>query len=180
MGRITQYSRISHHTTSGYVGSVFTIPSTNDFTDGSWTIYDLAQSEIGVNETDKRVFIRCDDEVKEFKLTSFYTASTSGTSTFTMSQYNLGTGSVTGFEVKVRGIAETTGESYVSNLFGGLRNATGSSISFTGGTYSTQEYRDFSSGGMGGVFTLSGLTASFVINGAAGYTVSWTAQVNLY
>lgn len=68
MARITQYSRISHHTIAGSAstGLTFSIPPQEDFTDGSWTPYDLALSEIGVNEQDERVFIRIDDTIKEF------------------------------------------------------------------------------------------------------------------
>ena len=65
MSKITQYSRISHHTL---------VPSSEDFTDGSWTSYDLAFSEIGVNESDKKVYIRIDDEIKEFQ----FSGSTAG------------------------------------------------------------------------------------------------------
>lgn len=70
MGKITGYSRLSHHTISGTgsSGLTFSVPSSEDFTDGSWTNFDLALSEIGVNEQDKRVYIRIDDEIKEFQL----------------------------------------------------------------------------------------------------------------
>lgn len=69
MAKITQYSRISHHTIFGTAnaGLTFSIPTSEDFTDGTWTIYDLAMSEIGVNEEDKKVYIRIDDEIKEFE-----------------------------------------------------------------------------------------------------------------
>lgn len=68
MAKITQYSRISHHTIAGSAsaGLTFSVPAQEDFTDGSWTPYDLALSEIGVNEQDERVFIRIDDIIKEF------------------------------------------------------------------------------------------------------------------
>jgi hypothetical protein len=68
MAKITQYSRISHHTIAGSAsaGLTFSVPAQEDFTDGTWTPYDLALSEIGVNEQDERVFIRIDDEIKEF------------------------------------------------------------------------------------------------------------------
>jgi hypothetical protein len=73
-GVITQYSRMSQHTIFGQpTGASFSIPTDEDFTNGSWSIYDLALSEIGVNETDKRVFIRIDDEIKEFQLGSSIT-----------------------------------------------------------------------------------------------------------
>lgn len=66
MAKLTQYSRISHHTIYGLTGSTFSIPAQEDFTAGDWTIYDLALSEIGVNETDKKAYMRIDTEVKEF------------------------------------------------------------------------------------------------------------------
>ena len=66
MAKLTQYSRISHHTIYGLTGSTFSVPSQEDFTAGDWTIYDLALSEIGVNETDKKAYMRIDTEVKEF------------------------------------------------------------------------------------------------------------------
>lgn len=67
MGKITQYSRLSHHTIAGSAsaGLTFSVPLQEDFTDGSWTPYDLALSEIGVNEQDKRVFIRIGDTIEE-------------------------------------------------------------------------------------------------------------------
>lgn len=179
MAKITQYSRISHHTTSGFTNSVFTVPSSNDFTDGSWTIYDLAFSEFGVNETDKRVFIRCNDEIKEVKLESFYTASTVGTASSLIAEYNIGQGDVKKFKIDVKGVSTNSPyETIVSELWGGFRNATGS-ISFTGATYSNQSYRDFSSTTFGPVLNLSGATASLQIDGANGYTISWHIQVNI-
>ena len=68
MAKITQYSRISHHTIAGSAsaGLTFSVPAQEDFTDGSWTAFDLALSEIGVNEQDDKVYIRIDDEIKEF------------------------------------------------------------------------------------------------------------------
>lgn len=71
MGKITQYSRLSHHTVSltGFTGStLFTVPPSEDFTNGTWTIYDLAQSEIGVWEEQERAFIRIGNDIKEFNL----------------------------------------------------------------------------------------------------------------
>lgn len=66
MAKLTQYSRISHHTIYGLTGGTFSVPAQEDFTTGDWTIYDLALSEIGVNETDKKAYMRVDDEIKEF------------------------------------------------------------------------------------------------------------------
>jgi hypothetical protein len=69
MAKITQYSRISHHTLSGSASATFSIPPSEDFTDGSWNINgtELALSEIGVNEDSKKAYIRINDEIKEFE-----------------------------------------------------------------------------------------------------------------
>lgn len=68
MSKITQYSRISHHTIAGSMSATFSVPTSEDFTDGSWTSRDLALSEIGVNEDSKKAYIRINDEVKEIQL----------------------------------------------------------------------------------------------------------------
>lgn len=75
MGRIFKANaRIKHHTLTSD-GATFSIPTTEDFTTAAtmstgllWTANDLAKSEIGVNSSDKRVYIRIDDEIKEFAL----------------------------------------------------------------------------------------------------------------
>jgi len=88
MPLIKQYSRISHHTitTSGLTGStIFTVPSTEDLSSGTWTVNDLALSEIGVAESLGRVFIRVGNNIKEFNLgtggtsTAIFTGNTSAT-----------------------------------------------------------------------------------------------------
>lgn len=66
MAKITQYSRISHHTLSGSASATFSVPASEDFTDGTWTPNDLSLSEIGVNEDSKKAYIRINDEIKEF------------------------------------------------------------------------------------------------------------------
>lgn len=65
MSLVKQFSRIAHHTLVGLTGSTFSVPPSEDFTDGTWTIYDLALSEFGVNEEDKKLYIRIKDEIKE-------------------------------------------------------------------------------------------------------------------
>jgi|694.fasta_scaffold61461_2 hypothetical protein len=67
MAKITQYSRISHHTLYGSASATFSIPTSEDFTDGTWTARDLSLSEIGVNEDAGRAYIRIGSEVKEFE-----------------------------------------------------------------------------------------------------------------
>jgi hypothetical protein len=66
MAKITQYSRISHHTLTGSASATFSVPASEDFTDGTWTPNDLSLSEIGVNEDSKTAYIRIADEIKEF------------------------------------------------------------------------------------------------------------------
>jgi hypothetical protein len=68
MAKITQYSRISHHTLSGSASATFSIPPSEDFTDGSWNINgtELALSEIGVNEDAEKAYIRTGNSIKEF------------------------------------------------------------------------------------------------------------------
>jgi hypothetical protein len=58
---LTQFSRIQHHTLTN--GLTFSVPATEDFTSGSWSSTDLVRSEIGVDELNKEVFIRIDDEI---------------------------------------------------------------------------------------------------------------------
>ena len=67
MSLITQYSRISHHTISGSMSATFSVPTSEDFTDGTWTTRDLALSEFGVNEDSKKLYVRINDEVKEIQ-----------------------------------------------------------------------------------------------------------------
>jgi hypothetical protein len=76
MAKITQYSRISHHTITGSASAVYTIPASEDFTDGTWKVTDLALSEIGINEDAKTAYIRINDEIKEF---GWYGSSGGGT-----------------------------------------------------------------------------------------------------
>ena len=64
MSLLKQHSRISHHTLTNS-GSDFSIPASEDFTDGSWTETDLALSEFGINEGSGEVYIRVGEEVKK-------------------------------------------------------------------------------------------------------------------
>jgi hypothetical protein len=63
----TQSARIKNHT-STTAGS-FTVPASEDFTDGSWDKWDLAKSEFGVNESSDKLFVRIDSAIKEVALT---------------------------------------------------------------------------------------------------------------
>lgn len=72
MGIIPQYSRIAHHTLYGSTGLTFTIPPTEDFTDGSWNVNgtELFLSEIGVSEDDNKAYIRIGNNINEFNFGS--------------------------------------------------------------------------------------------------------------
>lgn len=63
--KYSQYSRVAHHAISE---GEFTIPASEDFTDGTWISSDLVDREIGIISNDKRIFVRIGDEVKEFQL----------------------------------------------------------------------------------------------------------------
>jgi len=138
--RITQYSRISHHTTTSTQSTSFTVPSTEDFTSGSWTIYDLAQSEIGVNEGHSRSFIRIGSNVKEFSISDFATATTVGTSSTTLYTFVRPiTDDVVWVEGKVKSKSnDSNNYGYVADLFFGVRNCGTNSIALVGTTYSVK------------------------------------------
>ncbi len=68
----TQFSRISHHTvalsaTTLFTGSTFTVPG-SELIDDTWSIYDLALSEIGVDEFRDKAYIRIGSNIKEINL----------------------------------------------------------------------------------------------------------------
>jgi hypothetical protein len=68
----TQFSRISHHTvalsaTTLFTGSTFTVPG-SELIDDTWSIYDLALSEIGVDEFRDKAYIRIGSNIKEITL----------------------------------------------------------------------------------------------------------------
>lgn len=180
--KITQYARISHHTLSGFTNSVFTVAPSGDFTDGTWTIYDLAPSEFGVNETSKRAFLRCDNEIKELKLASFSTASTIGTASETIAQFSIGDIDVIKYKIQVKGQSvDSPYETIISDVSFGLKAyGSTSSIAFVGGTYSVSTTKDFSAVGIGPDVSISGLIATLSVNGAVGYTISWSANIESF
>jgi len=76
----TQYSRISHHTvalsaTTLFSGSTFTVPG-SELIDDTWSIYDLALSEIGVDEFRDKAYIRIGSNIKELNLGTGTTVTT--------------------------------------------------------------------------------------------------------
>ena len=66
MGVNKQSARIKHHTST--TSGTFTVPASEDFTDGSWDKWDLAKSEIAVNENTTKIFVRIGSSIKEFAL----------------------------------------------------------------------------------------------------------------
>lgn len=93
----TSFSRIKHHTitTTGNTNTVFTIPSSEDFTDGTWVATDLVKSEFGVNSTTKQLFMRFDDEIRQIVTTSATGSTFSGITVggpVNAIQYNNGSG----------------------------------------------------------------------------------------
>lgn len=105
MALISQFSRISHHTvalsaTTSFSGKTFTVPGSEDFTLGGWTIYDLALSEIGVDEFRNKAYIRIGNNINEFNF------GTGGTSTTIIQQF---TGNTS---------ASCISNLYVSNIYG--------------------------------------------------------------
>jgi hypothetical protein len=111
MAKITQYSRISHHTIYGLTGGTFSVPPQEDFTVGDWTIYDLALSEIGVNETDKKAYMRVDDEIREF---AWVKGETSGATNSLITAD--GSGSIYNSGIVVKQIAVTVSGAEIATL----------------------------------------------------------------
>lgn len=72
MGLITGNSRLSHHTLTT-PSATFSVPTQEDFTisgSQSWTSSDLALSEIGVNESDNKAYIRVGSTINEIGFAS--------------------------------------------------------------------------------------------------------------
>jgi len=56
-------ARIKHHSITSTAS--FTVPTSDNFTDGTWTPTDLVRNEIGVNELNQSVWIRIGTEIYE-------------------------------------------------------------------------------------------------------------------
>lgn len=74
--KIEQFSRIINHRITG-AGQTFTIPTSNDHTDDTWSATDLYIGEFGVNLTDDKVFVRTNNGIVELATN---TASTTASS----------------------------------------------------------------------------------------------------
>jgi hypothetical protein len=64
---IKQNSRIQIHRITT-AGNTFSVPPSEDFTDGNWSVNDLMLGEMGINLTDERVFIRTTSGILEFSI----------------------------------------------------------------------------------------------------------------
>lgn len=62
--KIEQFSRIIQHRITGE-GVVFTNPTSNDHTDGTWSERDLYIGEIGINVTDDKMYFRTNNGIIE-------------------------------------------------------------------------------------------------------------------
>jgi hypothetical protein len=60
--KIEQFSRILQHRLTG-IGQQFTIPTSNDHTDETWSAADLYIGEIGINVTDDSMFFRTNNGI---------------------------------------------------------------------------------------------------------------------
>jgi len=85
MSKIEQYSRILHHRLTGE-GSVFTVPTSNDHTDDTWSPTDLYIGEIGINVSDDKMFFRTNNGIIEVGVA---TASATGSNIWVFSNNNI-------------------------------------------------------------------------------------------
>ena len=129
MAIIAQYSRLSHHTILD--GLTFSVPSQEDFTisgSGSWTQYDLALSEIGVDELGNKAFIRVGSTINEIAFvgstssptslidTLGYTASTTNATPLNVVTFTIPNNKVNWYEFYVTGMKDDFSESYFGKL----------------------------------------------------------------
>ena len=65
----TSFSRIKHHTISSTGSTLFTVPLSQDFTDGTWTPTDLVESEFGIKSATGQAFVRIGNDIYQLVLT---------------------------------------------------------------------------------------------------------------
>ncbi len=145
MGLISQKSRVKHHTVTytGTTGTTFTVPSTEDFTLGGWTIYDLAKSEFGVDEGRNKLYVRIGNNVNEIPL------NVSGGTGSSVWSAGAGTGSIVS-----SGNVATTSNSLVFGANSAALGTGGNGIivlgdSITGTTDNTVYAHSFEGSGLG-------------------------------
>jgi len=128
------FSRIKHHTITSTGDTLFTVPLTEDFTDGTWTPTDLVESEFGVKSSTKQLFIRLNDEIRQVVTTTSTGTTFSGLTVggpINAVQFNDGSGlaGTSGFTFD-----QSNGDFKVVNTLGSLRigNAIYGTIPLTG------------------------------------------------
>jgi hypothetical protein len=131
MAKITQYSRISHHTLFGdaYTNATFSVPAQEDFTvyglSSSWSEYDLALSEIGVNEQDNTAYLRIGQNINQFLFVGM-TGGGGGGGTYSGSSGSSGSSGTSGTS-GIKGATGATGPAG-GNGFNGTSGTSGLSV----------------------------------------------------
>jgi hypothetical protein len=67
--KIEQFSRILHHRLTG-TGKVFTVPTSNDHTDETWSETDLYIGELGINVSDDKIYMRTNNGIVQLSASS--------------------------------------------------------------------------------------------------------------
>jgi hypothetical protein len=184
MAIIAQYSRLSNHTILD--GLTFSIPSQEDFTisgSGSWTKYDLALSEIGVDELGNKAYIRIGNSINEFVFSTStqsigldfinFTASTTNATPNNVLSLSSDNDTVTWFEIHTTALKDDLSEAYYGKLSGAYKNV--------GGTYSLLstvdkiEKTDFATATVN--ITDTGGSIDFIITGESATNINWKGKI---
>jgi hypothetical protein len=87
--KIEQFSRLLHHRLTTQ-GALFTIPTSNDHTDETWSATDLYIGEIGINVTDDKIYMRTNNGIVQIATgTSSGVSSTASSSPWTFTGTNI-------------------------------------------------------------------------------------------
>ena len=91
MAKIEQYSRILHHRINT-PGQPFTVPTSNDHTDETWSANDLYIGEIGVNVSDDKIYVRTNNGIIQIGTTSSQIGTASNTMIVSGANLKIATG----------------------------------------------------------------------------------------
>jgi hypothetical protein len=116
----TSFSRIKHHTITSTGSTLFTVPLSQDFTDGTWVFTDLVESEFGIKSSTGQAFVRIGTDIYQLVLTQATGTTFSGLTVAGPTgavQYNNGgnLAGVSGFTFD-----QSNGDFKVVNTLGGL------------------------------------------------------------
>lgn len=141
MARIDQYSRLINHaiTTSG---GQFTVPTSNDHSDGTWLSTDLYIGEIGINVSDDTVFMRTNNGIIQIATGTSSGSTASSEAVFVFNSPNIEIASTYSVDAVTprSGYFTDLGDSTLrwKNLYlGGAANGL-STINVNGGLYITE------------------------------------------